>query len=320
MKNLVKEIFNKHFNDEAIGISEIIGKGMVSRVFKIETQDSKFIIKTLENESSTKEYNKEKWCLDQMKNIDIPSPEVYFVGTYENNAYIVMEFIDGECGTETKLDRDLIWKTLGEYASKINNIKVDGFGLDFNNGKFVNGHTQTWEDYVDYNLSMLTDDDVFIEKRIYSLEQRDKIKNIFNELKNNISLALSHSDLSPRNVIIRNGRVYLYDFGAAFVTIKFYYDMITLLKSQIMINIPEILESDIHGVASDKQFEEFLNGYGVSLGEYKNKHEVKTHAVLLLDAFDKLRWAVDKSPISVKGLTIYAKKVVEIMLRYRDGT
>ena len=299
MKKLIKDIVYKDLGKNVISLDEILGKGSVNRVFTVITSDNtKYIIRMRDNLSALAEYEKERWCIERAISSGIISPKVYAVGSYDKVPYIIESYVEGINGFDAKEIQLELWKKIGEYAKKINSIEAKGFGLDFKNGKFYNDFTPNWNAYVQYNISCLKSDDKFIDFGVYDIFNRNFIKNVFCELLNkNFDFGLCHGDLSPRNVIVNLQGVCLIDWGCALINIYPHYNITTLLKGQIMKDIP-----------NDNQINYFFDGYGISEEEYKiMKRDI--YAILLIDAYDKLRWAIDKSPDDINEYSEYARIV-----------
>jgi fructosamine-3-kinase len=297
MKKLIKDIIYKDLEKNVIRVDEISDKGIVNRVFTVITSDNtKFIIRMRDNSSALAEYEKERWCIERATSLGIISPKVFAVGLYDKVAYMIESYVEGINGIDAKEIQSELWKKIGEYARKINSIEAIGFGLDFKNGVFYNDFTPNWKAYVQYNISCLKKDDECINFGVYDICNQNIIKNVFRELLNKgFDFGLCHGDLSPRNAIINLKDVCLIDWGCAMINIYPHYDIITLLRGQIMKDIP-----------NDNQIQSFFDGYGILEEEYQiMKRDV--YAILLIDAYDKLRWAFDKSHNDINEYSEYAR-------------
>ena len=57
------------------------------------------------------------------------------------------------------------------------------------------------------------------------------------------------------------------------------------------------------------EFKAFLDGYGIS-----EEDLAEMRHLLLLRAFDSLRWAIDRSPDLIESYAAFAKQVVDIIM------
>jgi tRNA A-37 threonylcarbamoyl transferase component Bud32 len=299
------------FSDEPIEeISQIIGQGLVNKVFKIRTNSKEVILRFRDETEAFEEYRKEAWCIKQASNLGIPVPEVIKVGKFGETPYMIQSYINGSNGQNDMVDSKIIWKKLGEYIRSIHSIEIRGFGLtmiDYENGVFGDSFNPTWIEHIDYNISSITEDDKLISLKVYEKNQLSEIRNIFNELKSKkFKFGLNHSDIALRNTIINNeSEIYLIDWGCALAHVVPYYDLLTLFKSKFYSGSP-----------SNDELQAFLEGYGISKSEFEEL-KPNLYSIMLLDAFDKLRWAIDRSPSDIEGFSKYAKSVLgDSLIRY----
>ncbi|MBS4194143.1 aminoglycoside phosphotransferase family protein [Lederbergia citri] len=285
---------------------QIIGKGSVNQVCVAETDNSKVVVR-MNNAGTYSSFVKESWCIEQARAVGIPSPEVLSIGIVDETAYMIQTFVDGENGldsTKPKLD---IWRQLGVYTKLIHTIPVKGYGENLINtihGVFQSpshaGSDGSWLGYVNYNINSLTENDRFIELGVINQTESKRIRKLFEGLKKEkFHFALNHGDVSLKNTIVDNeGQVVLLDWGSAEVTVVPHGDIIEMMKCQILGEGPNI-----------EEFKAFLDGYGL-----KEKDLSSMRTLLLLRAFDKLRWAIDKSPDLIEPFVTFAKQVVDMSL------
>jgi tRNA A-37 threonylcarbamoyl transferase component Bud32 len=296
------------FSDEPIeDISQIIGQGLVNKVFKIRTNSNEVILRFRDEAGAFEEYRKEGWCIKQASKLGIPVPEVIRVGKFGETPYMIQSYINGSNGQNAMVDSKIIWKKLGEYIRTIHSIEIQGFGLnmiDYENGVFGDSFNPTWIEHINYNISSLTEEDKLISLNVYEKNQLSEIMNIFSELKSKkFKFGLNHSDIALRNTIINNeSEIYLIDWGCALAHVVPYYDLLTLFKGKIYCGSPD-----------DHEIQAFLEGYGISKSEFEDL-KPELYSIMLLDAFDKLRWAIDKSPSDIEAFAKYAKSVLQLKL------
>lgn len=296
------------FSDEPIeDILQIIGQGLVNKVFKIRTNSNEVILRFRDETEAFEEYRKEAWCIKQASNLGIHVPEVIKVDKFGETPYMIQSYINGSNGQNAMVDSKIIWNKLGEYIRSIHSIEIKGFGLsmiDYENGVFGDSFNPTWMEHINYNISSITEEDKLIGLKVYEENQLSEIRNIFSELKSKkFKFGLNHSDIALRNTIINNeAEIYLIDWGCALAHVVPYYDLLTLFKGKFYSCSP-----------SNDELQAFLEGYGISKSEFE---ELKPdlYSIMLLDAFDKLRWAIDRSPSDIEGFAKYAKSVLQLKL------
>jgi hypothetical protein len=94
------------------------------------------------------------------------------------------------------------------------------------------------------------------------------------------------------------GRVNLLDWGSAEASIVPHHDLIQILKMNM-------LEVDPDG----EQILAFLDGYGIPPAEFEQMMP-ELESLLVLRAFDKLRWAIDWNVEGLDGFVSHARETV----------
>lgn len=278
--------------DKVISISLAPNQGEVNRVYIVERSTGKAIVR-LNNESDFPRFKKEAWCLETATRQGILSPKLLDFGVKDDCAFMVLEYIPGLNGKDIKEDKSRIWKKIGEYAKKINSVSTYGFGERLvSPGSFAD----TWDRYLDYNISSLNENDKLLGLKVLTPENLNVVKDRFVSLKEKeLKFGLIHGDLSLENVIVDNAKITLIDWGVAQSSIVPHMELVDLLQN--------ILSDE-----SD-EFKNFLEGYGMSVSEYESiKQEMGV--LNLLQAVDKLRWAIDKSPDLIEEKSQIVKKAL----------
>lgn len=299
----IKEIVSKISNQKIKKITPILGKGDVNEIFIVNLENIKLLLRINNKRDGLMEFKKELWCIEQVKKKGVLGVNVLSIGKYKNLSYMIYEFIEGKSGKEIKNKKDT-WTIIGKYAKLINSIKVKGYGLKFSpqDNKF----TESWDKFIDYNINSLKKEDRLIKLKVYKEGQLLKIKNYFLDLKRNmVEMGLVHNDLSLRNVVVdKKGEVFLIDWGCAEANFVPHGEFVEILGAGHMdLKIP-----------TKEEISCFLKGYGIS----KRNFEVLKKDIskfLLLVSFDKLRWAIDKSPKDIKEMTKIAKKRLNYALK-----
>jgi len=302
-KKVIEKIISRITKQKITKIIPLIGKGDVNKVFVIELKNREILLRANSKEEGLMEFKKEMWCIRKAKEKGVLGPNILGIGKYKNFSYMIYDFIKGGSGKDIK-DKNNIWRILGEYAKKINSIKVKGYGLRFSpkNNKFL----ESWEEYIDYNIKSLNEIDKLIELGVYNKKQLSVIKGYFLSLKKKkFNFGLVHNDISLRNAIVdKTGKVFLIDWGCAEANVIPHSEFIEILGAGNM---------DLK-TPTNKEINYFLKGYGISKKQFELlKKELSKF--LLLVSFDKLRWAIEKNPDSLNRLSQIAKKRLKYALK-----
>lgn len=295
----IAEIVFREFAVISRKISPLIGKGLVNNIYLVEAGSAKLIVRT-NAAPSFDGYRKEQWAADRAREKQIPTPPILKIGVFENQAYSVQKYVEGIEGRNFTINRDFIWKKFGEYARRIHEISVGGFGLDFRD--MTTGDSERgWLEYLDYNIESLNERDELLNLGVITKARSKFFRKLFGSLKRRkFRFGLNHGDFSMKNTIVDgNGTVHLVDWGSAEASIVPHHDLIQLLKMSR-------LENDPHPV----EFAAFLKGYRLSGDEYAEiAPDLKTLSILR--AFDKLRWAIDRQIPELPDYVAEARKTVE---------
>jgi aminoglycoside phosphotransferase (APT) family kinase protein len=302
-----QQIAGDYLEDEIISVHPIVGKGSVNRIFAANSSKSKVIVRMNNEIDSLKVYEKERWCMEQAIWKGIPSPSVLKIGETGKVTYMIQNFVDGVNGEDDFNYKSKMWKKLGEYAKVIHSINVNGYGEYLSNpiqGNFMtpphDDFDGTWSSFVDYNINSLKDNDELIRLGVINREQSKMVKKLFFTLREKeFKVGLNHGDLSLKNTILEpSGKVTLLDWGSAEVNIVPHWDIIQILKCHLELKNP-----------NESHIRDFLDGYGISPKGFKDlKHDLNT--MLILRAFDKLRWAIARNPIVIPEFANYAKMLL----------
>ena len=297
------QIILSEFAERPFKVLPLTGKGFVNKVFLVELKDSRLILR-MNATASLDEYEKEKWASDLAREMRIPTPQILRTGVFENQAYSIQEFIAGTDGRNLPGDKRFIWKKFGEYAKRIHQIEVGGFGLRFRDMTAGNSN-EVWQKYLAYNIESLNETDKLLKLGVITPAQSKTIRGIFENLNGrDFRFGLNHGDLSLKNTIAdAHGTVHLVDWGSAEASIVPHHELIQLLLIKMQENNPD-----------DAELAAFLEGYGISENEYRQMlPDLK--ALSLLRAFDKLRWAIDWKISELGDYILTAKQTVEKYLQ-----
>lgn len=292
----LQRIINEYTDAEYLNSTPIID-GLVNQVSKVELADRTVIVRIDPEETDTRRFLKEEFCINEARKVGITTPQMLKVGLIEGHPYAIMEYIEGSSGVEHH-DQVALWRTLGDNCRRIHSISVAGFGENYVSGNLFD---DSWERYLEYNIGCLDEKDKAIALGVYNVEQQSAIQDRFNALRaQDVRMGLLHHDICPRNCIVdRAGIVHLIDWGSAKV------------GPVPHIDIAEVLDSTLKD--SSQEFEAFLEGYSMARGEYETmKAEIRL--VNFLEHIDKLRWALDRRPDKIKHYSGLVRAMLPTLL------
>jgi len=100
-------------------------------------------------------------------------------------------------------------------------------------------------------------------------------------------------------IVDESGKVNLLDWGSAEASIVPHHDLIQMLKMNMLENDPD-----------EAAIQSFLDGYGISQSEFEEMRPTLEN-LLLLRAFDKLRWAIDWGIEGLESFITHARQAAE---------
>jgi aminoglycoside phosphotransferase (APT) family kinase protein len=280
-------------------VEPLVGKGSVNEVFVVEGAGRKLVVRMSDRAGALEEYEKEAWCIARAAELGVPVAEVLGVGASEGGAYVVQTYVDGDEGRDSAAPKAVVWRELGRYARLIHSVAVPGFGLKLS--EITHGDARSsWLRHVEYNVESLTEDDPLIKLGVLTRGQSRLVRDVFERLKRReFAFGLNHGDLSLRNTIVgEGGRVTLLDWGSAEAAAVPHHDLIQMLKMSMSDGDP-----DAEDIAA------FLEGYGISADEYERMRP-ELDALLLLRAFDKLRWAIEQGGEELEPYVRHAREAL----------
>lgn len=291
---LARDLLLSNFSASLINIIQILDKGEVNDVYLLESYSGKYILR-VNSISEFERFKKEKWCYENASALGVKGPKVFSVGKYEAQAYMLMEFIAGENGEKIISDKKL-WEKLGKYLHNIHLISVNGFGENLDD--INNGTIDQWLNYIDDNFRSLVNQE-FVNLEILDAETSQKLAEMFAELRlKDFTFGLNHSDFSLANIIVDElDNPYVIDWGNAQAHVVPHHDLSVILD--------ETLQENSEG------FEALLRGYGMTMDQYLEIKE-EIIAIGLLEASDKLRWALDNAP---EWVDHYKKRIQSLTSR-----
>ncbi len=295
--DIISKVFQSSLSLTVSQILPITDKGITNRVYVIHTVDDQKYVVRFNESGRLDEFKKELWASDKTRTLGVTTPKIIAVGTHENNAYSIQEYIEGIHGADYD-SATKVWHDLGANARIIHSISTSGFGDRIDEqGNFQS----SWNDYLNYNISSITETDFLVQDGILTSDQSVAIKNLFEQLQNNtFSFGLAHGDLSLKNSLIDDkDRTWLIDWGSAHSHIIPHYDFVEILQSSIQ--------------SSSAEFVSFLTGYGYAIEDF-SRISKEVYSLMLLRAVDKVRWAKERKPELLEAKINTLKKVLIIAM------
>jgi len=289
----INDIYNEMFGKSPDSIKQITGLGFVNQVYKVTLRDEINIIKLRKGLRAYSEFLKEKFCCEQAEKAGILTAKAICVDKYNEVSFIIQSYIGGVNGSLCPDKSELIWASLGKYAKLLHSVDVKGYGFnmkDYDNGVFhnyavdikdytdvsdyfYNSFNPTLKNHIEYNISCINQEDEFIKMGVYSVENINPIREAFSSLLDiHFELGLIHGDVSLKNTIINDDKVFLIDFGGANVGIVPFSEFIWIERN------------------TEKEFTIFREAYGMS-NEIFTRNERMYYILSMLSEFDRLRWA-----------------------------
>lgn len=224
MHNKVFSYISDKFSDTIKSTQPVIG-GDVSYAYQVETNNGRFLVKVNGKPFAMKMFEAEQKGLNAIRNTNtISVPEVYMVDSVDDNALIVMDYIENRRPTPQDYEK------FGEELAKLHSVTNDKFGFDFDN--FIGGLEQInnkhdswlefyWEERLYPQFQMAKKRGLLKNDEIPTKEQTLALLSKFNE---DVKPSLLHGDLWGGNYLIStDGDPYLIDpavyFGHSMVDI-----------------------------------------------------------------------------------------------------
>jgi aminoglycoside phosphotransferase (APT) family kinase protein len=297
-EGLVRTIIPGHFPDENLRNIRFIGNGSCNLVYGARVGNRELVVRFASRNHRGSEHAKEAWCIERAMAAGVFSPAVFAVGAIDETAYMVQQFVPGTCGDDPSLNHGSIWRQLGDYARRIHSIAGQDF-IEADSSRMDWAECR-WVRYVEYGIESLTGSDRLIELGVYAPNEQAAIRSVFQGLHSqDFRYGLYHGDLSLVNTIVDDtGRITLIDWGCADVGIVPHSELSAILQSMS---------------SEDTHFGQFLSGYGMSRSEFDTLHP-KICDFRLLQAFDLVRWSIDRRP---EELDDYVSRAAETWARYK---
>ena len=294
MDPLIASIVKNATGLEIIAIDSVVGHGITNQVVMATTPAGRLVVR-LNDERHLRDYEKEAWCLKQAGLQGILVPDVIACGVEGKHAYSMSHYIDGIAGGYSNIDHLRVWKTLGDYASKLNTIPIKGFGSEMQSDGCFRFH---WAEVAGYNLNRVFRDSYWEDCGVLTHSQASKLKSLLEECARiQAGPGICHVDISCGNTLLRNGN----------------YDEVFMLDLEFATAAP-VPHYQLACVAqywgfSSEIMAAFCAGYGLSEARLAAiAPDVKRFTVL--QSMESLRWTQDHCPKRIQEYTENAKFMI----------
>ncbi len=274
MEKLVDEIMKFALNEKVESSIKIQDLGSVNDVYDVKSIKMNYIVRINKEKSKELEFLKEKWCLEKVAELNVPSPIVLKIGVKNNFPYMIQNKIEGLNGSQCTANQKVaIWKKLGQFAYKFHQIKkIEVPQVE------LNEFHANWKSRLKYNIEQLDKNDSLLDREVFTKFEHEKVKTILDQLiGKKFEEGLVHGDLCPRNTVYNNKITALLDWGTAGINIVPHTEIGIIL-----------MENNL----KEEAFNAFLEGLKIQNKDYK-KIEGEIKILNLLHRLDKYRWACE---------------------------
>ncbi len=201
MKNLILHI-SQQTGDEIVAWHSVSG-GSISDAYLLEGNKRKYFLKTNTEPFAEHMFETERIGLETIESSQtIAVPHVHLTGKHNNNAFILMDYVESKQPTSLGMER------LGRQLAQLHQTHSSRFGLDIDNyiGKLPQSNTQhnNWVVFY-WNERLIPQLQMAIDKKLYSNNDLPKTSQATERLTTLLSEtkpSLVHGDLWGGNYLI----------------------------------------------------------------------------------------------------------------------
>lgn len=246
-RRLAKRIVQRYFGTPARRII-YRSSGLTNYVFAINHLEGQFVIRISPDPERIGAFRKEWWATQQVLKAGVPSPEILAVGNEVSpEPYMITRRVSGSEATHHPQRRRIVHE-MGRFAARINSIKTNGFGANFDWSPEA-PKIATWSEYLDQEYHVAQRIEFFATHKILPESELNKLSEIIEETRSaEITPALNHGDLRLKNVIVdEDGEI------TALIDLE---ECISLVAPQWELSIA------LHDLSIDEKHA-FIEGYGL---------------------------------------------------------
>lgn len=257
LKDLIPIISQKI--EEEIESTKPLSGGSISSAYLINTTKSKYFLKVNSAPNALKMFHEEQRGLNAIESTKtIAVPHVYFVDIHNQNAFIVMDYIESKRPSPSDYTR------LGVELAELHKVTLNEFG--FSSDNFIGSLPQSnkkhdsWSDFY-WNERIYPQLQLALNAGLLSAEEvpnEDQFISLFNSYIDDFKPSLLHGDLWGGNYLIsEDGTPFLID-PAVYIG----HSMVDIAMSQLFGSFgPEFYNSYHKIIERPKQYNEQIDLY-----------------------------------------------------------
>jgi aminoglycoside phosphotransferase (APT) family kinase protein len=257
-REIARNIIEHHFGKLPREIEDVKG-GFANFVYLAKINKKKYIVRISDEPSKIQSFMKEQWAVQKALENKIPVPNILEVANEASKyPYMIVEYVNGTPAlSRPSNDRLEIIKKMGKYTAIINSIPTTGYGVYFDWSSNELSHNDSWCDYLEKELKMEDRIAVFEKNKILDDEGISKLKSAFREMQGWTNKpSLNHGDMRLKNILV--------DEDKKICAILDWEMCISNIAPQWDLSIA------LHDLNMDEK-DAFLDGYGLSPQEYRNR-------------------------------------------------
>ena len=231
MKNLLNNNSILEITSEVVKY-EKKAEALCNDVYLLYSKNGKYIIKIAKDKIRQDELEKEVNLINKLKDV-ISLPQILLYFNNEEMSFVLMEYIDG---IKIKSFSDDILQQMANTLKSIHNFNFSNGIVDFDEllniaKSNLNSNRLDINEFIDHK-------NIGSPESVLRYLQENKPKNI--------ERRLLHGDFRPKNMLISNNNLFVFDYGLSFYG-DIYYDF-AIFKYYL----------------SQEQFDKFIRFYGIN--------------------------------------------------------
>jgi hypothetical protein len=275
-------------------LEHITGLGMNNSVSVAETSSGRLVVRT-NVESHLFRFQREAWCYRRLEGSPVLTPKVLACGIAAGHSYSVAQYIEGSAPIGDGIDRLKVWKTLGMYASYLNQVVAPAANCVESSYFPI-----SWEEQVALDVDLIFKDEFWLQRGVLTLKQQELMRGYLLDCANNaFMLGVCQFDLTIANAVICEAdykRIFLLDLESANIAPVPYYQLACIAADQ--------------GPTSEA-YGAFLAGYGL-----KNEAQAASelNRFTLYRVLRAAAWARDRCPSLIEENLRRSRPIIELTL------
>ena len=179
------------------------GGGLTNFVFMVSHAEGELVVRLSPDPAKINHYIKEQWAIRKVRELKVPTPDILQVGNeVMPHPYMISRKVEGKEATFHPQRTDIL-RELGRYGALINSIRTTGFGSTFDWSNNQLSRNDSWDDFLDRELSLGHRLETLEKQKMLSKPQIKKIAATLRGLaKLSKRPTLNHGDLRLKNTLV----------------------------------------------------------------------------------------------------------------------